>query len=220
METARIIDSRRILDPVKFRFYNEWLYNSHINSSKTPTLDRSQIQTLAEEYFIPFNLPFTARIVDIACKQGYFLDITQGLGYDNTVGITLRPDYRDLAQSRGHIIESWDYNFLPQHQGFEDETVDYVWACHALEHSPYPLFTLIEMNRIMRCGAHIFIQTPQPNQSAWENDTNVYSVLGKNQLEQLLNRTGFVIEKFTQAEDSWGAVYRILAKKTVFLDIK
>jgi len=36
--------------------------------------------------------------------------------------------------------------------GYHDESVDFIFLRHALEHSPYPIFSLMEYNRVLKQG--------------------------------------------------------------------
>ena len=92
-------------------------------------------------------------------------------------------------------------SFLPQQEGYYDESVDFIFARQSLEHSPYPIFTLMEYNRVLKQGSKIYIEVPAPDcERGHEYNPNHYSILGANQLAALLVRTGFNIEKFNNLE--------------------
>ena len=92
-------------------------------------------------------------------------------------------------------------SFLPQKDGYYDESVDFIFLRHALEHSPYPIFSLMEYNRVLKQGAKIYIEVPAPDcDRRHEFNLNHYSIMGANQLGALLTRCGFNIDQFNNLE--------------------
>jgi ubiquinone/menaquinone biosynthesis C-methylase UbiE len=88
-------------------------------------------------------------------------------------------------------------SFLPQAEGYYDEAVDFIFLRHSLEHSPYPIFTLVEYNRVLKQHGYIYIEVPAPDcDRLHEYNLNHYSILGQHQLAALLKRTGFELHKF------------------------
>ena len=152
----------------------------------------------------------------------------------DVTGVTLSPGDVKLCEDKGHTIKRYDLSFIPQKDGYHDESVDFLFLRHALEHSPYPIFSLMEYNRILKQGGRIYIEVPAPDcDRMHEFNLNHYSILGQNQLAALLTRTGFNIEKFNNLEfdlnvpDNNGETktvrekyYCILAVKQRPLDIK
>ena len=155
-------------------------------------------------------------------------------GYTDVTGVTLSPGDIELCKSKGHNIKAYDLSFLPQKDGYYDESVDFVYLRHALEHSPYPIFSLMEYNRILKQFGKIYIEVPAPDcERKHEWNLNHYSILGEQQLAALLVRTGFNIDNFEKLEFDVGGVdnegkefkakevfYCILATKQRPLDIK
>ncbi len=106
-----------------------------------------------------------------------------------------------MCESKGHKIEKYDLSFIPQKDGYFDESVDFIFLRHALEHSPYPIFSLMEYNRILKQGAKMYIEVPAPDcERGHEWNLNHYSILGQNQLAALLTRCGFDIDVFNNLE--------------------
>ena len=183
----------------------------------------------------PLNLKKDAHILDLGCGPGYFLDAMKERGYTNLVGVTLSPGDIKLCESKGHVVKPYDLTFLPQKDGYYDESVDFIFLRHALEHSPYPIFSLMEYNRILKQGGKIYIEVPAPDcERKHETNLNHYSILGSTQLAALIDRTGFTINAFNTLEfdlavgqDEGGnkieareKYYCIVATKTRPLDIK
>lgn len=196
-----LIDINATLDLVKLKLYNEWLYTAHIYDEGDIDFHRQLTKQVVETYVDPLNLPKDAHILDLGCGPGYFLDEMKERGYTNSVGVTLSPGDIKICEEKGHTIKKYDLSFLPQKDGYYDESVDFIFLRHALGHSPYPIFSLMEYNRVLKQGAKIYIEVPAPDcDRKHEYNLNHYSILGANQLAALLQRTGFTIEKFNNLE--------------------
>jgi SAM-dependent methyltransferase len=229
-----MIDINNTLDLIKLKFYNEWLYTAHIYDEGTSPMHEKLTEDLVEKYIDPLNIPKDATILDLGCGPGYFLDSMKTRGYTNVTGVTLSPGDIALCESKGHKIKPYDLSFLPQKDGYYDESVDFIYLRHALEHSPYPIFSLMEYNRVLKQFGKIYIEVPAPDcERKHEWNLNHYSILGENQLAALLVRTGFNIDIFEKLEFDIGGVdengneftakekfYCILATKQRPLDIK
>jgi SAM-dependent methyltransferase len=187
------------------------------------------------KYIDPLNLPKNTKILDLGCGPGYFLDEMKTRNYTDVTGVTLSPGDIKICEDKGHKIAKYDLSFLPQKDGYFDESVDFIFLRHALEHSPYPIFSLMEYNRILKQHGKIYIEVPAPDcDRKHEFNLNHYSILGQNQLAALLQRTGFDIDKFNVLEFDIGMpnqetgeqttmrekYYCIVATKQRPLDIK
>lgn len=196
-----MIDINNTLDLLKLKLYNEWLYTAHIYDEGDSQMHEKLTEQVTEKYIDPLNIPKDAVILDMGCGPGYFLDAMKKRQYTNLTGITLSPGDIKLCEDKGHIIKKYDLSFLPQKDGYYDESVDFIFSRHALEHSPYPIFTLMEYSRVLKQGAKMYIEVPAPDcERKHEWNLNHYSILGHNQLAALLNRTGFGIDKFETFE--------------------
>jgi SAM-dependent methyltransferase len=196
-----LIDINQTLDLIKLKFYNEWLYTAHIYDEGDSEFHRQLTKQVVETYIDPLELPKDAHILDLGCGPGYFLDEMKDREYTNIHGVTLSPGDIALCESKGHDIKKYDLSFLPQKDGYYDESVDFIFLRHALEHSPYPIFSLMEYNRVLKQGSKIYIEVPAPDcDRKHEFNLNHYSILGHNQLAALLQRTGFNIDSFNNLE--------------------
>ena len=230
-----MIDINTTLDLIKLKFYNEWLYTAHIYDEGDSQFHKELTTQVVKTYIDPLNLAKDAKIVDLGCGPGYFLDEMKERAYTNVTGVTLSPGDIKICEDKGHTIKKYDLSFLPQKDGYHDESVDFIFLRHALEHSPYPIFSLMEYNRILKQGSKIYIEVPAPDcERKHEWNLNHYSILGEQQLLALLNRTGFDVNVLNSIEFDLGVrdnpegevkkvrekFYCIVATKQRPLDIK
>lgn len=228
------IDANKTIDTLKLRFYNEWLYTNHIYDEGESGYHQQLTKKVVKDYIDPLNLPTSSKILDLGCGPGYFLDEMHDRGYTDVTGVTLSPGDIATCESKGHTVKSYDLSFLPQQEGYHDESVDFIFLRHALEHSPYPIFSLMEYNRVLKQNGLIYIEVPAPGcERGHEHNLNHYSILGAEMLAALLLRTGFDIHRFETFEfnldmpapnNTYKSVkesfYMIVAQKARPLDIK
>lgn len=196
-----MIDINNTLDLVKLKLYNEWIYTAHIYDEGDSPMHKNLTAEVVKKYIDPLNLPKNSKILDMGCGPGYFLDEMKAREFTDVIGITLSPGDIKTCESKGHTTKGYDLSFLPQKDGYYDESVDFIFSRHALEHSPYPIFTLMEYNRILKQGSKMYIEVPQPDcERLHEWNLNHYSIFGQNQLAALLVRCGFNIETFNNLE--------------------
>ena len=196
-----IIDINQTLDLIKLKFYNEWLYTAHIYDEGDSEMHRGLTETVVKQYIDPLNIPKDSKILDLGCGPGYFLDEMKKREYTDVIGVTLSPGDIKVCEDKGHTIKKYDLSFLPQSEGYYDESVDFLFLRHALEHSPYPIFSLMEYNRVLKQFGKIYIEAPQPGcERKHETNLNHYSILGQDQLAALIVRTGFNIDRFENFE--------------------
>jgi SAM-dependent methyltransferase len=196
-----MIDINNTLDLIKLKFYNEWLYTAHIYDEGDSQMHTALTKSVVEKYIDPLEIKKDAKILDLGCGPGYFLDEMKERGYTDLVGVSLSPGDIKICEDKGHTIKKYDMSFLPQRDGYYDESVDFIFLRQALEHSPYPIFTIMEYNRVLKQYGQIYIEVPAPDsERKHEWNLNHYSILGEQQLGALLDRCGFVINQFDNFE--------------------
>jgi SAM-dependent methyltransferase len=229
------LDATKTVDLIKLRFYLDWMYNNHIYAEGESGYHKQLTTQIVKDYVDPLNLPLDAKIVDLGCGPGYFLDEMKERGYTNIVGATLSEEDIKLCESKGHTVHAYDLSFLPSNEGYVDESVDFIFLRHALEHSPFPIISLIEYNRVLKKGGRLYIEVPAPDcDRQHEFNSNHYSIMGQRQLVALLQRTGFELNALNtisfdltvgQNDDGTPKVakevfYCIMATRVRGLDIK
>lgn len=123
-------------------------------------------------------------VLDVGCGQGVAVPFFNELGIEYT-GVTLGQDYA-VCKSLGLNVYKQDFTFLD----FPDESFDLIFSRHSLEHSPMPLITLMEWERVSR--NLLCLVLPNPEWYKWVG-LNHYSVMHPTQVEALLDRAGWHI---------------------------
>ena len=121
-------------------------------------------------------------VLDVGCGQGQFKEPLEALGLEWT-GITLGEDYQ-VCKENGLNVHEVDMTFMP----FEDNSFDMVFARHTLEHSPFPLITLMEFRRV--CSGYLLMIVPATDMFEYRG-ANHYSVLPFDLWDWLLKRSGW-----------------------------
>lgn len=230
----KLIDINKTLDLLKLKFYNEYLYTNHIYDEGESGYHKELTGRVTTDYVDKLDLKKDCVILDLGCGPGYFLDEMKNRGYTNVTGVTLSQGDIEICKNKGHTVKEYDLSFIPQIDGYHDESVDFIFLRHALEHSPYPIISLMEYNRLLKQGCKIYIEVPAPDcERQHEFNVNHYSILGRTQLVALLLRTGFEIDRFDDInftlkmlhkDDTYRDVtehfYAIVATKVKPLDVK
>ncbi len=141
---------------------------------EVPSILHSQItQQMLENFSSKHYISEDAKILDVGCGQDPALDLFKAKGYE-AVGITISDDDVQACKGKGHEVYNMDQSFLD----FSDESFNFIWARHCIEHSIFPFFTLSEFYRVLKGGSYLYIEVPAPN-TACHHETNVnhYSVL-------------------------------------------
>lgn len=155
----------------------------------------SDIHQMVMNHMIPkiveeYNLADCENMVDIGCGQGYGMEKFVELGCENISGITLSKEDAKAARKRGFEVAEDDMTF----QTADNETYDFMFIRHCLEHSPYPLLTLLEFYRVAQPGCRMYIEMPSPRCArALEEYDNHYAIMGVKQWSALIKRAGFNI---------------------------
>ena len=121
-------------------------------------------------------------VLDVGCGNGF----CQQFIPDYT-GIGLGQDIKDGKQM-GRNVREMDFNFLT----FDENSFDTVFSRHSLEHSPFPILTLMEWHRVAR--KKLVLCVPNPDHYTFTG-RNHYSVSDAHQMAWWLRRSGWKIIK-------------------------
>ena len=133
-------------------------------------------------------------ILDVGCGQGYAMEKFKEAGFTNLQGITMSDEDVIATQDSGFKCEKMDQSFMT----FEDESFDFLFVRHCLEHSPFPYLTLGEFHRVLKTGGKAYIEMPAPdNHRPLEYIANHYSIMGAKQWAALMLRYKFQIQVAT-----------------------
>lgn len=158
-------------------------YSELLNDLYAQPPDSGHTQ-LAEEVINKWvsMMPDCHSVLDVGAGQGFCQPIFEkfGITYE---GISLGEDYL-AALEAGKNVHNYDMNFLP----YEDKSFDMVFSRHSLEHSPFPVISLLEWHRVAR--SWLCLVSPKPAYWGWAG-RNHYSVMNDDQLKFLMARAGW-----------------------------
>jgi len=175
----------KFLDKVSNEVYSEPDTAMHMGmiDKIVPDLDKNQLGDNKDQ-----------SILDVGCGQGYAMEKFKEAGFTNLQGITMSDEDVKATQDRGFKCEKMDQSFMT----FEDESFDFLFVRHCLEHSPFPYFTLGEFHRVLKTGGKAYIEMPAPdNHRPLEYIANHYSIMGAKQWAALMLRYKFQIQVAT-----------------------
>lgn len=123
-------------------------------------------------------------VLDVGCGEGFCQPMFErwNVKYE---GICLGEDYL-AAEKANRNVRRMDFNFLE----YPENYVDLIFARHSLEHSPMPLLTLMEWERVASSWLGLVLPAPE-----WYTfvGRNHYAVMNMEQVENILNVAGWRI---------------------------
>jgi SAM-dependent methyltransferase len=124
-------------------------------------------------------------VLDLGCGEAFcqpMFEDTWGVKYE---GITLGDDYL-FSKDTGRNVKKMDFSFLE----YEDESFDLLFSRHSLEHSPFPLLTLMEWRRVSKQWLGVVVPAAE-----WYGyiGRNHYYVLHQEQWVNLLDKAGWKV---------------------------
>lgn len=184
------------MDKDKFDRYLKQALSTVYSEPDTPNFHTPIIHQAVDTFVPEMKLAKDAHILDIGCGQGAFMKYMVQKGFDNMIGVTLSIEDAEACQTDGFETLCCDFSDLK----LADSSVDMIWCRHALEHSPYPIFSLMEFNRILNIGGSLYVELPSPNLDGrkHEDNPNHYSVMGDRMWMSLFGKTGFRINQYRQ----------------------
>lgn len=128
-------------------------------------------------------------VLDVGCGQGFCQKIFEEVIGISWVGVTIGSDYK-IAEQRELSVHDVDMSFLP----WQDETFDLIFARHVLEHSPFPVITLMEWRRVCAEDGWLFMVCPAPDYWGYRG-RNHYSMASLPQVYWWLERAGWRVSE-------------------------
>jgi SAM-dependent methyltransferase len=129
-----------------------------------------------------YSIIETDSVLDVGCGQGFCCKFFDDLGIFWT-GVTVGRDY-DVCMERRLNVYPFDMSFL----NWEDKSFQNVYARHTLEHSPFPILTLMEWKRV--CSGCLVVIVPSPDYYG-VGGKNHYSVFSKEEWWWTFTRAGW-----------------------------
>ncbi|MEX2142598.1 MAG: class I SAM-dependent methyltransferase [Pirellulales bacterium] len=154
------------------------------------TVNHARISREAFQTFVVPKKTSIGKLLDVGCGQGLMLQLCRDAGI-SAVGVTLSRKDREACQAKGFEVSHGDQSFLE----FADESFDVVWSRHCLEHSPMPLLTLFEYNRVLKTGGNCYVEVPQPD-SLHVDNPNHYSLFSDRGWRSLFGRAQFSVAEY------------------------
>jgi SAM-dependent methyltransferase len=142
------------------------------------------------------------RCLDVGCGDGFMEPVITAAGLKWS-GVSIGADAL-YAMGRGLNVRSEDMSFLT----YEDGAFDLIFARHVLEHSPFPVVTLMEWRRV--CAGYLLLVAPTPDYWEWYG-RNHYAMANIKQLRWWLRRAGWYVARETvmsTTDDEFNRVWR------------
>jgi ubiquinone/menaquinone biosynthesis C-methylase UbiE len=120
----------------------------------------SKGQKMCLDIFLRPFLKTESVILDAGCGDGVGLKHLKEFGFENIYGIDINEQKMLRARNKisdDRIIHS-DLSTTP----FSDDTFDFIWCSHVLEHSFKPFDCMLEFKRICKKDGYILIILPYP----------------------------------------------------------
>jgi SAM-dependent methyltransferase len=121
------------------------------------------------------------RILDVGCGAGFMRRVAEEAGWD-WHGVTLGEDYENRVH-KDRVYQMDMSNLV-----FADDSFEFLFCRHVLEHSPFPILTLMEWHRV--CSMYMLLVAPAPHYWGWRGK-NHYAIAGREQLGWWLERSGW-----------------------------
>lgn len=125
-----------------------------------------------------------ASVLDVGCGEGFCQELFMQYDVGRYIGVSLGEDCHVAWANKRNVL-SMDFNFL----SFDDESFDLVFSRHSLEHSPFPLLTLMEWHRVAKHWLCLIM--PNPKTATYFGRNHYYVVGHPSQIRWMLRRAGW-----------------------------
>lgn len=132
------------------------------------------------------QMPTCTSVLDVGCGSGFCKPLFEKYG-KTWAGVTLGRDAIICEQNEISPVFNADFSFLDM---IEKESYDLVFSRHSLEHSPFPILTLMEWYRVSKQWLCVIL----PNPMFWTvRGQNHYSVVYPDQAKWNFEQSGWGI---------------------------
>ena len=162
------------------------------------------------------RLPSDARVLDIGCAWGYFLDQGRRRGLQ-MYGVEISPRTAAFAKQACPNVHVGELGTAPWPERFFDAAT--LW--HTLEHLPDPSGVLRQVHRLLKPGGRLFLEVPDIGSRIAQNQkerwvhfrplSHLY-YFDRTTLGALLEKTGFICDRAEGVSQGtgWGDCLRRL----------
>ena len=172
---------------LKLKFYLDHCLST-LSAKPSPEFQKDFVLEVTKRFIDPLELDKQAKILNLDCGAGHFMEHMVDQGYNNVKGYTLVRADLEACQSKKLSVELKDTNLLPE----TDESCDLIFARTCLVQSPFPYITLLEYNRVLKPNGILYFEVPQPDcESQQELMRHNFSVMGFKMWNSLVERCGF-----------------------------
>lgn len=178
----------------------EVIYNDHYAGFREDPVFRRAAARVVSEHVQP-RVPPPARLLDVGCGNGEFLEIARDAGYA-VDGIDVSASAKELCERRGISVRVGDVRAPGQFAGADRYDLITFWD--VVEHLPDPHSFLSSARSLLRPGGYVLIKTPRTSRASVRASAAIPRLAGAvlqapshvqyfddGGLEALLNRAGF-----------------------------
>jgi ubiquinone/menaquinone biosynthesis C-methylase UbiE len=155
-------------------------------------------------------------LLDVGCGTGTFLSKVLDKFDVKVAGIDISPGM--VGKSRDLLGEHADLRVGDsEHSPWDDESFDTVTCVASFHHYPNPVPVLKELRRVLRNGGSAIIADPW-TANPWRflanmiirsplNRTGEVRIYSQEELQEMLDRAGFTLNKWKTRKNSWKSFY-------------
>jgi len=182
-------------------------FNQHLNDLEQDIYSQPEDvahRLWADQTIKTMTPPDVKSVLDVGCGTGFCQDSFKSLNEDIIYeGITKSKQDLETARHRGRNVFIGDMTDLY----YDDESFDMILARHVLEHSPFPVISLMEWYRVS--SKYLLLVAPAPAYWEW-GGKNHYSMACEQQIWWWFRRVGWRIlryDRLSTVDDLYTVTY-------------
>jgi len=117
-------------------------------------------------------------ILDVGSRDGWVIEFLNSLGYTNVIGIELHKEYVDYCRKKGRNVILGDVHNLK----FDNESFDFIYCRHVLEHCLDPIKVLSELLRVAKEKGAIYCSFPMQEKVFGKHTTAIPNLRTVNKI--------------------------------------